>query len=368
MTPDIDRTMTFQHGMTRVCLGTGLLAETGRLCLENGGFSRGLVVTDENLSELYAAKVQQSLADAGIKCGLGIVPAGDASKCLEQAVRLYGLLAGERVGRDGLIVAVGGGMVSDLAGFVGATWLRGVSTVLCSTTLEANIDASIGGKTAINHSSGKNLIGAFHHPRMVIIDTDCLKSLSQRDLAAGMAESVKHAIITGESFTAWHEEHAAKVLDRDHGTLVSLIDQNIEIKAGFVCRDEHDESGVRAMLNFGHTIGHAIEALCEYRLRHGECVSLGMVAACRISEALHLIKRETVDRVERLLRAVSLPTALQERIDEQALWEMLKRDKKVSKGSVHFVLIEGLGRPLLRSDVPEAAVRDAISSLQAQEN
>ena len=179
------------------------------------------------------------------------------------------------------------------------------------------------------------------------------------------AESVKHAAITGESFTAWHEEHVSKVLARDQGTLLSLIDQNIEIKADFVSRDEHDESGVRAMLNFGHTIGHAIEALCEYRLRHGECVSLGMVAACRISKSLSLIAGETVDRIESLLQAFSLPTVLHERIDEQAVWEMLDRDKKVAMGSLNFVLINGLGCPVLRSDVPESAVREAISSLQA---
>ena len=206
MALDTDRIRRFQQRLTRVCLGSGLLGETARLCKEVAGFTRGLVVTDENLSEPYAANVRRSLVDAGIECGLAIVPAGDASKCMEQAERLYGMLANERVGRDGLIVAVGGGMVSDLAGFVGATWLRGVTTVLCPTTLEADIDASIGGKTAINHSSGKNLIGAFHHPRLVIIDTDCLKTLSQRDLVAGLAESVKHAVITGESFTAWHED------------------------------------------------------------------------------------------------------------------------------------------------------------------
>ncbi|MEE9297209.1 MAG: 3-dehydroquinate synthase [Phycisphaerae bacterium] len=364
MALDIDRTLQFRHGATRVCVGSDLLVEAGRLCREIGGFSRALVVTDDNLAKTYAAPVREALDGAGIASDLAVVPAGEGSKSVEQAEQLYGRLADWQVGRDGLIVAVGGGMVTDLAGFVGATWLRGMATVLCPTTLEADIDAAIGGKTAINHARGKNLIGAFHHPRLVVIDTRCLETLSQRDLVSGLAESVKHAVITGESFFAWHEEQASKILDRDHDTIVSLIEQNIEIKGGFVARDEREESGVRAMLNFGHTIGHAIEAWARYRLRHGECVSLGMVAACRLSEALHLIEGDAATRIEHLLHLLGLPTVLPERVDEHAIWELLKHDKKVVKGSLRFVLIEGMGRPVLRSEVPEAAVRDAIAGLQ----
>ncbi len=334
------------------------------MCRRLGGFGRAVVVTDENVADRYGEPVRAALRDAGVETDLVAVQPGDDSKSLEQAARLYDRFAEWRLARDDVVVAVGGGVVTDLAGFVGATWMRGVATVLCPTTLEADIDAGIGGKTGVNHASGKNLIGAFHQPRLVVVDTDCLDTLSDRDVVAGMAESIKHAAITGETFTRWHEQNAKRIRDRDAIALAELIERNIRIKADFVARDEREETGVRAFLNFGHTIGHAIETACGYAYRHGECVGLGMVAACRLSELVGLTDAGVSERVVRLLRTYGLRTQLDGAVDDTVLLNHLYHDKKVRGGSVRFVLLEGLGEPVLRSDVSEALVRDAIAGLQ----
>ena len=348
---------------TQVCIGRGFLGAIGDRCKALEDFSGALVVTDENLADRYAKLVRNSLTEAGIPCGIHVVPPGDASKSLSELERIFQSLGECGVARDGLVVAVGGGMITDLAGFAAATWMRGVASVYCPTTLEADIDASIGGKTGVNHAMGKNLIGAFHQPRAVFIDVACLDTLGDRDLIAGMAESIKHAAITNESFISWHEANASAVLGREEAALTMLIDRNIAIKADIVARDEHETTGVRAMLNFGHTIGHAIEAVSEYGLRHGECVSLGMVAACRLSQTLGMLKAADADRIIRLLTTYGLPTELTKGINREAVWDLLSRDKKVSRGEVRFVLLEGIGNPVLKSGLPEGPVREAIASL-----
>ena len=352
-------------GATRVLVGTDLLDDVGGQCRKAGSFSRVMVVTDEHLTERYAPRVMESLSSHGYQADLAVVPEGDASKSVAEVSLLYDRLADFGVARDGLVVAVGGGMVTDLAGFVGATWMRGIATALCPTTLQADIDAAIGGKTGVNHPASKNLIGAFHHPRLVIVDTACLNTLSQRDLAAGMAESIKHAVITGEPFTAWHEQNVSAMLARDDDVIAELIDRNVVIKADIVSRDERETSGARAVLNFGHTIGHAIETVSGYRLRHGECVSVGMAAACRLSQALGLLADSVSERIVRLLVLYGLPVRVSESIDRDAIWASLQHDKKVRHDSVRFVLLKGLGQPVVESKIPEQAVRTAIASVLA---
>ena len=359
--------MKWVHGATEVWIGTGLLDDPGTFETLGGGSGRSLVVSDEHVAPLHAVHVVDSINKAGGDARLAVVAAGEATKSLSEADRLYGELADWRVGRDGQVVAVGGGMVTDLAGFVAATWLRGVASVLCPTTLEADIDAAIGGKTGVNHPAGKNLIGAFHHPSLVVADVVCLRTLSQRDLVAGMAESIKHAAIDGNEFINWHEDHADAVLAGDEASLATLIERNIAIKAAVVARDEREKTGDRAILNFGHTVGHAIETECGYRYRHGECVALGMVAACRLSRSLGLCSENTCDRIVNLLSRYGLPTCSQERLDETSILARLGHDKKVVGGSVRFVLLEDVGRPVLRRDVPEEQVRSAIASLQPAE-
>jgi len=444
-----DCELKWASGSTRVVIGANVLGDVARTCAkslsQNPGEPRAsaradlrepvtgigtrrppkrraLIVADANVAEPYAAAVAAGFAAAGVAARLVTVPPGDASKSINEAGRLYDAAAEAGIGRDGLIVAVGGGMVCDLAGFVGATWMRGVATAYCPTTLEADVDAAIGGKTGLNHPSGKNLIGAFHHPRIVVIDTGCLATLSERDLRAGLAESVKHALIADEPFLTWHEENVAAILRCDDTVMVELIERNVIIKAAVVAQDERETTGVREVLNFGHTIGHAIEAACQYRLRHGECVGLGMLAACRLSHAMGLLPVAIVHRVERLLRGFGLPTQLsapqrseprplgsgptgdavplpgkpggvaravggarsadKEKplagargsypagvaggdVDVDVIQSFLRSDKKSRSGRLQFVLLNGVGSTVIRSDVPDAAVREGVASLIA---
>ncbi len=353
----------FATGRTTVVVGRGLLDEVGRRCREMLGPARGLLVTDGNVERDYAARAQESMSSAGLSTVVVAVAPGDGSKSLAEVERLYDALAAQGVGRDGFVLAVGGGMVTDLAGFAAGTWARGVTSVYCPTTLEADVDAAIGGKTGINHRSGKNLIGVFHHPRLVLTDTDCLATLSDRDLRAGLAESIKHAVIEGEASFAWHEEVADELPARAPDTLIELIRRNVATKARIVLRDEREESGERELLNFGHTVGHAVEAVAGYRLRHGECVSLGMVAAVRISHWSGLCDEDLVRRLTDCLVRHGLPVCLSEPLDEEAILAALRHDKKARGGTVRFVLAEALGRLVVRPVESEDLLRRAIRSL-----
>jgi 3-dehydroquinate synthase len=260
-------------------------------------------------------------------------------------------------------VALGGGVVSDLAGFVGATWMRGVQWAICPTTLEAMIDASIGGKTAVNVPGGKNLVGAFHHPRMVLIDPDCLVTLLDRDLRAGLAESIKHAALFSPEFFEWHEQNAEAILRRESQVLSELIDRNVAIKVDVVRRDATEQSGRRMLLNFGHTIGHAIEECCGYELRHGECVALGMVAAATLSESLGLSDASVAEQIRGLANCFQLPTHLPSAIPWPRVLEVMRRDKKAREGKLQFVLLQAIGKPAVRRDVDEWHIRQAYEAL-----
>ena len=321
------------------------------------------LITDESVGVLYAPALLESLQQAGFRTAEHRIIPGEASKTLAVAGELYDYLARHNVGRDGLILALGGGVVSDLAGFVAATWMRGVRFAICPTTLEADVDASIGGKTAVNIPAGKNLVGAFHHPELVAIDPTCLDSLDRRDVRAGLAESVKHAMISSEAFLSWQEANAEAILSLDPGLMAELILRNVEIKATVVERDAREQTGARIMLNFGHTIGHAIEACCGFALRHGECVSLGMLAACRLSADTGPLEHAVTARLESLLSRLGLPMTLADPIETDRIVSTIRNDKKVRGGTERYVLLGGIGKPIVRDDVPESAVRRAYESL-----
>jgi 3-dehydroquinate synthase len=288
---------------------------------------------------------------------------GEASKSLASAERLLEELAQARVGRDGVIVAFGGGVAGDLAGFVAATWLRGVRLIQVPTTLLAAVDASVGGKTAVNLAAGKNLVGAFYQPQMVIIDTDFLQTLPAKDLAAGLAESVKHAVIRDVDFLTWHEREAERIISREPAAVTELIARNCTIKAGVVSQDER-ESGLRAILNYGHTIGHAIEYLLGYELRHGECVALGMIAENELACGRRLLPREAAERIRELLGRFGLPIRLPRRLPSDELLAACRVDKKVRNASINFVLIEGIGQPRRVADLPDAEIAAAVEAVQ----
>ncbi len=355
--------LQWQHGRTQVAVGCGVLAQVAGHIEQSGLHRRGLVVTDHNVRELHAQRVIDSLIHGDFKCEAVALPAGEGSKSPATALYLYDKLAQNQVGRDGFVVAVGGGVVTDVVGFVAATWMRGVASVYCPTTLEADIDAAIGGKAGLNHPTGKNLIGAFHHPKIVLIDPNCLSTLSDRDFRAGLAESIKHAAIASEAFLAWHVDNAERILSRDDAVLVELIDRNVAIKADIVARDEREEIGIREMLNFGHTIGHAIESTRDYEWRHGECIALGMVAACRMSVAAGRLDVEQSKRIIRLIEQFNLPIRFTEPIDADEVWQCMERDKKSRAGKTRFVLLDRIGQTSTEH-VPEAYIHDAIASLQ----
>ncbi len=362
MTNSYEQSFAFGRSKTTVVVGHGVLDETGRRAAAVGG-QRALVVSDETVAPLFAEPLLASLAAADVSARLVTVSPGDASKTLSNAELCYRTLADMHMGRDGLVVGLGGGVVTDLAGFVAGTWMRGIASMLCPTTLEADIDAAIGGKTAVNLSAGKNLVGVFHHPAVVVADTNCLSTLPDRDLSAGLAEAVKHGLIDGEELIAWHEDNKPAIMSRDPAVLAELIQRNICVKAGIVSEDEREMTGRRALLNFGHTLGHAIEAAAGYSLRHGECVGLGMLAAIHISTSMGLCHASLYDRVAALLMAFNLPTTLPPDIDRDQMLSYLPQDKKARAGIVRFVLIEQPGTLGMRDDVQAASIDAAIQRL-----
>ena len=303
------------------------------------------------------------MVNAGLAVVRYAIEPGESSKSLAELQRLYGAMAKTGLGRDGMVIALGGGVVSDLAGFAAATWMRGVDWLAIPTTMEAMVDACVGGKTAINLPEGKNLVGAFHHPNWVYIDPHYLRTLPPRDLRAGLAESIKHALLFDEAFLIQHENKAEAILRLEETTIRELIVTNIRLKGDVVRRDPMERSGERMLLNFGHTIGHALEAACGFALRHGECVALGMYAACRIAEQRGMLDAAVVLRLQLLLQTFELPTRMPSKVSADAVVEFLRRDKKSRSGVVPFVLLRGVGRPEIVADVTDREIRQAIESI-----
>ncbi len=361
-----DQRIEFESQTTHIAVRVGSLAEVGPMlhdALAPEPVGRVFVVTDRNVWRLHGERLSASLRAAGLDHDEVVIPPGEGSKSLERLGEVYAALARFELDREGVILAFGGGVISDLAGLAAATWMRGVRFAICPTTLEADIDASIGGKTAVNISGAKNLVGAFHQPVLVTIDPDCLQTLDRRDVRAGLAESVKHALISSEEFLRWHEANVDRILALDEGVITELIRRNVEVKAAVVREDPLERTGRRMVLNFGHTIGHGIEACTGFALRHGECVALGMLAACRLSRGLGLIEETLVERVATLLGRFGLPTRVEQPVETERVMETLRVDKKVRDRATRFVLLEGVGRPVVRSDVPQELVREAYESL-----
>jgi 3-dehydroquinate synthase len=334
-----------------VLVGPGLLDRLGPLLRERlPNAQRAALVTNPTVGALYAERAAASLWGAGIEPLKLEVPDGERYKTLAVAGRLFDRLAAAQLDRASPIVALGGGVVGDLAGFVAATWLRGVPLVHVPTTLLAQADAAIGGKTGVNHRRGKNLIGAFHQPALVVSDVETLRSLAEREYRAGLAEVVKYGLIRDAALFAFLEAEAERVLAREAGAVTYLVRRSSEIKAEVVAADER-EGGLRAVLNFGHTLGHAVEALTGYtRYLHGEAVAMGMAAAVRMSEGLLRIDPGARERVERVLARYGLPTEAP-RFARARLEVALAGDKKARSGAeeptVTVVLLDRIGSATL---------------------
>jgi 3-dehydroquinate synthase len=345
-----------------IVVGVGVLASVGARLRALDVGSRVALVADPAVRRLHGARVADSLRAAGFTLSEISVPEGEPAKALAVAERCWDALLGAGIDRTSTVLALGGGAVGDLAGFVAATYMRGIDFVQLPTTVLAQVDASIGGKTGIDHPRAKNLIGAFHQPRLVLVDPGVVVTLSDREFRSGLAEVVKHGIVADEAYFADIERHVGEVLARDVPTLERLIAGSCRIKASVVERDEQ-EAELRAVLNYGHTIGHALEAVTGYaRWAHGEAVSVGMVAAARLAHRLGVAGAETVKRQEHLLEALGLPVRLPP-LDHAAILAAIGRDKKSRDGKVPFVLAPRLGQSRLVFDVPADAVLGVLAEL-----
>ena len=365
------RTVELTLGRDRCCpihMGHGILDKLGDHCRQLGLGRRVAVIGDEAIADTHLAVAVSSLRDADFEIAEEVsFGGGDAAKNLTTAEGIYGRLIGAELDRGSWIAAVGGGVVGDLGGFVAATFLRGVDCVQVPTTIAAQVDASIGGKTGVNHSLGKNTIGAFHQPRMVYADTDTLRTLPHRERVAGMAEVVKHGVIRDAELFTFLEENLDAIMEMEIGAddLDWLIGRNVEIKTSVVASDE-TEGGLRAILNYGHTIGHAIEAATAYeRYRHGEAVILGMVAAGQIALTTGRWPEAERARQDGLLKRVGIPGGI-DKVSEDRIVECTKADKKRIDGKPRFVLARRIGQVEIADDIDEKAVRAAINYIQEQ--
>ena len=341
-----------------------MLDQLGAAAAGMGSASCAVVITDANVAALYAGRALDCLRQAGLAAAKIVFPAGETHKTLATCGKIFDELfaIGPPIDRDGLIVALGGGVVGDVAGFVAATALRGLRWLQCPTTLLADVDASVGGKTAVDHPAGKNLIGAFHQPSGVLIDVETLRTLPREELQSGLAECVKHGVIRDKDLLDFIEDSAAEILTCRTDVMTELVARNVAIKAAVVSADER-EAGQRAHLNFGHTFGHAIECFVGYdRIRHGQAVALGMVAACRMAAARGLIEQEAAERVEGILSRLGLPTRW-DGLDGEEIWRIMQHDKKVRGGAVRLVLPVMLGQVAVFGDTTAGPVRQAIAAI-----
>ena len=344
-------------------ISTGLLARVGRECARLGLSRRCAIISDSNVAPRYAKEVKDTLANAGFTAGLITLPAGETAKSIKTLAACYDQLAAQRLERKSFILALGGGVVGDLAGFVAATYLRGLPFVQVPTTLLAQVDSSVGGKVGLNLRAGKNLVGAFHQPRLVLCDLGTLASLPAREYRAGLAEVIKYGIIYDAQLFACLERDLPKLLRRDPRALGAVVARCCEIKADVVRQDE-TETGLRAILNFGHTIGHALEAISHYgKYLHGEAIAIGQVAAAKLSAQLLRLPQPEVERIERLFQRAGLPTEANLNASaRQKVLAALRLDKKVSDGEVKFVLARRIGAVEFGNVVPAALIAHTLSS------
>ena len=349
-----------------VMIGPGLLRQAGKLIPARLGAARYGIVTDENVARYHLAALEQSLGSDGRLLGSVVLPAGEATKCFGQLASLSEKLLSMGLERGDLVVAFGGGVIGDLAGFAASVLRRGVRFVQIPTSLLAQVDSSVGGKTGINTPQGKNLIGTFHQPSLVLADTDVLSTLPAREMRAGYAEVAKYGLIWDKGFFSWLEQSWRSVFGNDVSALTHAIETSVKAKSDVVVRDE-TEQGDRALLNLGHTFGHALEAWTGYsdRLLHGEGVSIGMCLAFRLSEELSICPEGTAARVSKHLREVGLPTRINEipggRADPGELMQLMAQDKKVRQGRLTFILARDVGEAFVTRDVEPGQVRDFLA-------
>jgi 3-dehydroquinate synthase len=354
-------TVQSRAGAYDVDIGPGLLRGLAEDPSAAGISGRVAVVTDSNVRRLWGDGLRDALAGAGLAPLLLEVPPGEGSKTLARADALWTGLIEAGLGRGDTVLALGGGVVGDLAGFVAATFHRGMRLLQLPTTLLAQVDSSVGGKTAVNHPLGKNMIGAFHQPSAVIIDTATLSTLPEREYVAGIAEVIKYGAACDATFFDWIESHVDRMLSRDADAIAHAVHESCRIKAQVVARDER-EAGERAVLNFGHTFGHAIEAATGYGTwLHGEAVAAGMVLATALSQRVSGLGVDDANRLKRLIDRAGVPVAPPV-LGFDRWMELMARDKKAESGAMRFVLLKALGAASVRSGIDEADLRAVLAA------
>ncbi len=343
-----------------IVIGRNLISSTGKRAAELLNRRRCAVVTDSQVAPLYAEAILRSLTEKGIDPILIKVPAGETSKSMSTMEDICRQMIRAGLDRKAFLIALGGGVIGDLAGFAASIFLRGIPFIQVPTTLLSQVDSSVGGKTGVNTPEGKNLLGTFAQPALVLADLDTLQSLPQRVYHEGFAEVIKHAAIRDASMF-----DAITAVADGQGSLTDLVKRNVEIKARIVEQDEHETTGERALLNFGHTIGHAIEASAGYgELFHGEAIALGMIAAARISSEAAGLSSAAVATLTHLVKRFELPTQLPEMISTENILDHMKHDKKFSEGKIRFVLLRSLGDAFVSNDVTAEQITTAIQGLR----
>ena len=343
-----------------VLIDSGLLANAGEVIRQRLGGATCAIIVDTTVAPLFGERIKRRLTSAGFKPIFVTIPTGEKSKTLKQAGAICEQMIAAGLDRQSLVIGLGGGVIGDISGFAAAIYHRGIPHVQIPTTLLAMVDSSIGGKTGVNTADGKNLIGAVHQPSLVIDDLDVLKTLPRREFNQGFAEVIKHAIIADakmfRQLQSWKDSGAL--------ALQQLVRRNIEIKSKIIAMDEYDRTGKRAILNFGHTVGHAIERAGNYRkLLHGEALSLGIVAACAISIKKAGLRSKQRDAVVDLLQRFDLPTRLSKTFPREKIFNALKFDKKFEGGKIRFVVTPKIGAARVANDVTLSDIRKAIDEL-----
>lgn len=346
-----------------VFVGWGTLSGLGARLRDAGLARYAYVISDETVWHHLGDEAEASLRAAGIDFDSYTIPPGEASKTLGSASDIYDWLIDHRAERGHTVVAVGGGVVTDLGGFVAATFARGIPLVHVPTSMLGQVDAAVGGKVAVNHPRAKNMIGVFQQPRFVLADAAVMRTLPEREVRSGLAEAIKMSLLDSEDHVAFLEDNAAAILKLDRDATVEAVRRSVCFKAAVVTDDEFETTGRRSVLNYGHTLAHAIESTTGYsRFRHGEADGIGMMAAGRMSVAMGLLSPEVLDRQRALLGSYGLPTSA-DGLDRARLLDAVALDKKVLGKKVRWVLLEGVGLPVLRDDVPDDVVASALDSV-----
>ncbi|MCG8400925.1 MAG: 3-dehydroquinate synthase [Firmicutes bacterium] len=349
-----------------IAIGSGILDRAGALLAELPLGKKALLVTNPAVGDLYAARVENSLAQAGFRVFRAQIPDGEQYKSLQSAATLYDRAFAAGLDRSCPVVALGGGVVGDLGGFAAATYMRGVPLVQIPTTLLAQVDSSVGGKVAVNHPRGKNIIGAFYQPVLVLSDTETLRTLAGREVRSGLAEVIKYGVIRDGRFFGWLEKNIGKVLALDPEALAHVVETSCRVKAAVVEEDE-TEQGTRAILNLGHTVGHAVESLTYYTdCNHGEAVAMGMATATRLAVQLGLCQAGEEKRVNELLHKAGLPLQIPGKLDPHEMIKAMARDKKAYGGEITFILPKTVGEVIIKNNISETDIVKAVQACQGQ--